>query len=563
MAEIAEMLDMGDRAMVIEGDNVLELRPGGTATWYVFVPQRSSWTVDGVESENVGDSQLVVSLERDGFPRYEIASPNVTRTTAAFPLPEEAIGPAKIVVTATEANDEGGADGAWRLLNPRLRHRVVHLDDESRRSIEAEGDPPSHPNLVVYVADALRRDHVGAYGGQEGLTPNIDMLASESVVFDRAVAQSPWTRPSVVSLLTGLEPQFHGVVDRPDSLPDDALTIAEMLSAAGYFTAAVISNGNIGAEFGLAQGFDLFSPPGKGRNSSERTTERTIEVLADENLVEPFFLYIHNLDPHHPYDIHGTEFEELIGTRPDPYFGGQEFLAHVKGGAVTPTAQQREATSALYKAEVAYMDREFGKILDELRRRDLYEDSLVVFLSDHGEEFWDHSKWGHGETFYDEVIEVPLIIKSPRPRSPGRRKDLVQHIDLTQTLLEYASLPVIEGSHGRSLRPVIDGSSSLNENRPRQVLSHLALGERNGVALTEISWRFALRGRELDNVELFHLETDPSEGNNLSDLNPITIEYFRRSLGYLEDSRASRIRSQEIEIDPELNEQLKAIGYIQ
>jgi arylsulfatase A-like enzyme len=317
------------------------------------------------------------------------------------------------------------------------------------------------PLVVIYLVDTLRADHTTPYGYARDTTPELAKFARDAVLFESAVAQASWTKPSVASLFTSLLPGRHRAVQLRDSLDPGHVTLAEMLQSKGYATGATIANSIIylqGVNFD--QGFDFFD----GMHGAEKRPSKMVEAAGvvdaalrwlDERRGFPTFLYVHTVDPHVPY------------TPPPPF--DRMYEPHPTAGhlAVDPRNDYHEPLDrdrfvAQYDGEVAYGDREFGRFVAGLKERGLYDRALMVFMADHGEEFLDHGGWLHGRSVYDELIRIPLIVKFPGQADAGRRvAQQVQEVDILPTILEGQGLPVPAPPviAGRPLQPVIRGGA--------------------------------------------------------------------------------------------------------
>ena len=293
--------------------------------------------------------------------------------------------------------------------------------------------PPARPNLLVFVVDTLRADALGSYGRADADTPHTDRLAREGIVFERAFSTSSWTRPAMASLLTARLPERHGVERRRAVLAPDVPRLPTWLAAAGYDTALVTANPQIGSFFGFAGGFDtIVELYGRRRSGPVRGTElvaRGSEVAARcvawlENAERPFALVALAIDPHAPYAA-PARFRPPESAPP---------RAH-------------------YQAEVRAVDSAFGTVLGALEAAGTLEDTWIVFTSDHGEEFGEYGRTGHGASLVDESLHVPLLIRPPaRAAQRGVRiSDPVQLVDVAPTLLEAAGLEPPDGLDGRSL----------------------------------------------------------------------------------------------------------------
>lgn len=443
----------------------------------------------------------------------------------------------------------------------------------SARPREEPASRVERPNILIYAVDALRADHLGIHGYPVPLSPRIEEFARDGVVFTNARANSSWTRPTVASILTGLHPWSHGVAVRLDALSEETPTLAEALQGAGYATAAVITNGNIAREFGLAQGFDRYihlkeKTERYGVHESAARAGAEAEAWLDAQPPErPFFLYVHASDPHGPYAPDAEFRRRFAADVADPKLSDYEFLLSVNNFDVEPTDALRDDLVALYDAEIAFMDREFGRLLDRLRERGLYDDMLIVFVADHGEEFLDHGWWAHGKTLYGEQLRVPLVVKFPRGWRAGRRvSEPAQQVDIVPTLLGYLGLSTATSQpfDGIDLERLLDG-----EGGDREIVADLDLDGRVVDAIVAGRWKLIEYGayphpRNLrPGAQLFDLETDPGERHSLADQRPIVVDYLRTRLAALRRERAPRFEGAEAEVDDQTMRNLRALGYFE
>ncbi len=316
----------------------------------------------------------------------------------------------------------------------------------------AERDAPEARLLLLLSVDTLRADHLGAYGSERELTPRIDALARESLVWSAAYAPASHTLPSVVSLLTGRYPEELGVWSNESVLPGGAATLAGHLRDAGWQTAAVVSNWVLRREAGLDAGFDHFDDTLPQLEAARALPERLAPDTTDAALAAldaclpdataRCFLWVHYQDPHGPYTPPAALRErELPGARARP--DGERQLPVLSGpfgpGGI-PSYQFLEGRrdAAFYRAgyagEVAFLDTEVGRLLDALEERGLARSAVVVFTADHGEALGEDDYWfSHGELLSDAQVRVPLLLRAP-DREPARRDDLVSLVDLAPTL---------------------------------------------------------------------------------------------------------------------------------
>jgi arylsulfatase A-like enzyme len=325
------------------------------------------------------------------------------------------------------------------------------------------------PLVVLYLVDTLRADHTGVYGYERPTTPELDAFAEDAVVFDHAIVHASWTKPSVASILTSLLPGQHRAVQLRDALGESNVTLAQRLDEHGWATGAAIANSVIyGAESAFDRGFDSFV--GLHTDDDRRSKLVDADVVVDAALAWersrqglPTFLYVHTMDPHVPY------------TPPVPF--DRMFEPHPSDGhpARDPRTDfreplDRERMVAQYDGEIAYGDREFGRFVETLKGAGVYEDALILFVADHGEEFLDHGRWLHGRSVFDELVRVPLVLKLPGNRHAGRRvAGQVQGVDIVPTVLEALKLPLPPGLAGQPLQRAIE-----SEGPERPALSEIS-----------------------------------------------------------------------------------------
>lgn len=477
-----------------------------------------------------------------------------------------------------------GSGGALELIAPRMTAALAGAasggeawtTEVGRVALEPS---PKRPNVLLYVIDTLRADRLGCYGHQppEGpVSPRIDAFAADGVLFEETSAQSSWTRASMATIMTGFRPSRHGVETRRDALPPQALTLAELLSANGYRTAGVITNGNAGANFGLAQGFDSFEllhGPGHGLPAGVEVVNQRARQLLDSQLADrsrPFFLYLHTMEPHAPYvikerlpgDLQDLELEPgviealqergvRIGGPTD--FGSVLWVQALFHRLLPADAETGAELGLAYDAAIRHNDRYFGELLTELEKRGLLEQTVVVLLSDHGEELFDHGSWSHGLTLYEEQLRVPFIMRFPGERAPRgvRSQRRARQVDVLPTLLDYLSLPT---------PPDLDGSSLIAPPAaPAHGFADLDLDGRRATSWVEGAHKLIcdLKGK----CRLFDLQQDPGEQEDLAADLPVTASYLKAKLEAAR-ARAQALSAVEAELDPELERQLEALGYI-
>ena len=335
------------------------------------------------------------------------------------------------------------------------------------------GDASAYrPNILFISVDTLRADHLGCYDYERPTSPFIDSLAADGVVFERCYATAPNTAPSHMSMMTSLYPTAHAVPNaQPTStekkivglrLPKNTLTLASVLQGAGYRTAGFADGGNVNRFFGLAEGFRVWESKYEG--VTEKVDQALAWLRASKQQTDPYFLFLHTYQVHEPYlppiDVAFKFAEDYDGWIKEYCFDeeGRVKRADLRGFSELFNQRERlkpadvEFLKALYDAELVHTDRELKRLFATMESEGLGDDLLVVFLSDHGEEFDDHGDFGHKQMF-DEVTRVPLFFSGHLPwdRAGERVGGAVSILDVMPTLLDMLGLQSPDYIQGRSL----------------------------------------------------------------------------------------------------------------
>jgi arylsulfatase A-like enzyme len=406
------------------------------------------------------------------------------------------------------------------------------------------------PNVVLFVVDTLRADAIGAYGSRAAPTPNVNRLASEGVLFERAYSAAPWTRASMAALLSGIDPDALGAEGRDSSLPTEVPLLAELFREAGYRTAGFAANPNVGSFYGFSRGFETYGELYERRRrglvgarelvaTADEVVDRAIAWLAGAE--EPFFLFVFPIDPHGPY-------------RPPPSFDRYAGRASL--------GPELAALHGHYLGEVAFTDHAFGRLLSFLDERELSGHTLVAFTSDHGEEFEEHGERGHGHSLYEEEIRVPLVMRLPGAIAAGSRVATpVPAVDVAPTLLSLAGVRVPDGLDGRARA----GSAAAV---PGPVYASLDLGGLSGKALVEPPWKLVL-GARTGGRALFQLDDDPGESRDRADRDPERLARLAAELAARSSRNVERRRELGVgdavprsALPRDARDALEALGYL-
>lgn len=385
------------------------------------------------------------------------------------------------------------------------------------------------PNLILVVVDTLRADAIEPFGPPEGTTPAFASLARDGVAFSRTYAQATWTRPSIASILTSQYPTAHGAVQKMDFLPDRAVTLAEVLKSEGYWTAGFANNINVAPVFNFQQGFDeyVYLEPSFYFGATESGTKLAIykglrvfrerafgstmyfpNYYQDAEVVnrhvtdwlgqkppEPFFLFVHYMEPHDPY------FEI-------PYNG--RGVARVL--TPNPPADKADDLHKLYRDKVRFLDQHFDTLLTKLRSDGLYDRSVIAVTADHGEEFQEHGGWWHGTTLYDEALHIPFILKPAQGGVRGQvRSDSVQSVDIA---------PAMVAAAGLKMPPTFAGNDVLAGPVDEPMYAEEDLEGNQLTSIRKDRWKLITANpgnpRGLATIELYDMEADPKEKKNLA-----------------------------------------------
>ncbi len=313
----------------------------------------------------------------------------------------------------------------------------------------APGPASGLPDVLLICLDTVRADHLGCYGYERRpTTPHLDALARDAVLFADASAAAGWTKPSVPSFLTGCWPLEHGVYEgsarasegeTTDLLPEKAHTLAEAFAEAGYATAAFVHNAQLRRGNGFEQGFETYE---EGNFDAREIRWRAKDWLDERAAEKPFFLYLHFLDAHFPCPV-PDEYAGMFAEGADlSLFRGDDWKAlrdDVNDGRRTLSSAEREALEALYDGAIRYIDDELGRLFDALERDGSSQDLIVCVIADHGEEFLEHGRIGHGHGLYETLLHVPWLLRVPS-RKPARVEEPVTLVDLHPTLLAAAGV---------------------------------------------------------------------------------------------------------------------------
>jgi arylsulfatase A-like enzyme len=422
--------------------------------------------------------------------------------------------------------------------------------------IPSAGQSPR--NILLITVDTTRADYLSCYGSALLTTPNIDALASRGVRFDAATAVVPLTGPGHASMLTGLYPRDHGAIRNGVPVAEDIPTLATILSARGYTTAAFISGWTLRTQvIGLHRGFDHFDDSMTDRYHAvndqrlgDQTADEAVAWLEEER-EGPFFLWVHFFDPHEPFTDHKMELA------PNP--------------AARVAAPDKDVLRR-YSQEVAFADLQVGRVLAALEKSGAVDDTMILLTSDHGEAFGEHGTKGHGRELYQTTQNVPLILVHPLV-GQDKVSDLpVSTLDVTPTLLDLLDFPPVMESDGVALAQALvapgsfAGRAIYQETFPGARKKFWGLfgpkltGDPTMVAVRRGGWK-AIYNPKKDILELFDLSVDPAETTDLSSELTVRAGRFKPLLAS-HAQRAWRPAGTETALSDEDRKRLESLGYI-
>jgi arylsulfatase A-like enzyme len=509
-----------------------------------------------------------ITLQRDGDGSHQIFHQRVTDDTLDFhEIPLSRLGDKidegiyKVTLRIDRNSSFNSSKTAW--VNP-----ILLLENSSRQTgkmqeakIEELRKQNRNANVIVILLDAGAAKHFGCYGYKRNTTPNIDALAKQSYVFDHSYCQAVYTLASTASLMSGLYPYHHRIVARKSRLPSDIFTLAEAFDRGGYETGTFVANGNASGIFGMTQGFREIGEVFRDANYTgwgQDITKRFSRWL-DNNPNKRFFAYLHYREPHAPFNPPPGWIEKFT----DPNYKGvreasYELRQQMNMGKISATQADRDYIASLYDANLAYADSQVGEIIQKLKHYKIFDRTILIVTSDHGEAFWEHNFQGHNSQLYEESMRTPLVIKLSQPVPEKRISNPVRTIDMFPMLVDLLNFSR-KGLHldGKSYVSYFAGGSADG----RDVISN-NLGE-HVFAYIGDQYKYIV-SPTYGTEEMYNLQADPLEKNNVVKLEPVRAGYYRSQLlGRISQIKKSgRWKVEQAVIDESARENLKALGYV-
>ena len=424
--------------------------------------------------------------------------------------------------------------------------------------------------IILVSIDTLRADHLGVYGYRRDTSPSIDAFANESIVFDRAVVQSPLTLPSHISIMTSLYPFSHGILSNNNRLADEQVTLAELLREKGYKTAGFADGLFLKGSYGFEQGFDIYDSD--KRIGIARILPKALQWL-EENKSSPFFLFIHCYDVHDPYippPPYNTIFHDFAYT--GTFVPNNRNLKDASWEKLAVTDEDLQHIVALYDGGIRYTDAKMGEFLSYLQEAGLKDSTLIIITSDHGEEFKEHGSFLHWQLYCRPNLHVPLIINLPGvSRKTVRVEELVQSIDILPTILDIAQIEPHSGAQGRSLVPLIEQNSTFPGRIRWRMLRAFGSDDNSPVAVAATRFRkqqysiisgdYQLIYKMASPPELFDLSNDPLAQNDIAAHHEARVLQLVSKLSQIKNAHP-RYKASTFVLDQETRQQLETLGYV-
>jgi arylsulfatase A-like enzyme len=476
----------------------------------------------------------------------------------------------------------------------------IHAQGDSRRSAAID---PSKPNVLLLTLDTVRADHLSLYGYNRNTTPHLAELAGAATVFSQATASGDMTITSHASILTGTYASWNGARPHQSSsgngapISDKYPTMAEILSEHGYSTAAVVANsGFLTREWGFDRGFQFFDargavrmmPPRKEyllRYGARQVLHRVIDT-ADFDMMflrageinreayglldrarssgRPFFLFLNYMDAHSPY-APPAQFDELYPSEkdlsiPDTRYG--ELFDQLAAGRGQMSEKERQHYISQYDGGIAYMDAEIGRLIDGLKQRGLYQNTLLIIVSDHGEAFGERNLVGHGLSVNEDQVNVPLIVKYPESDRGQRVEERVDHTDILPTVMEVTGITPPQFLQGFSLRGGVGNANRklISESFPGSGLISLN-SKFNRIERAIYSGNFKYIDSTAGKRELYDVSADPDEAHNLCSVDAASCSRMQHDLEEWEKATPKTV-SHGKPLDPQTLDRLRSLGYV-
>jgi len=463
-----------------------------------------------------------------------------------------------------------------------LRNKIITYAAWGHPRIVSKTPVGKKKNIILISLDTLRKDRLGIYDPNITFTPNIDNFARQCYAFTNAISQSSWTSPSHMTMFTSLYTSQHNVYSVRHKLEDNIITLAEVLQQEEYITAAVTGGGYVAGELGFHQGFDsYFDSYSKIIPEDMTEVEHNVSLSIDwlkKYKNNPFFLFLHTYEIHSPFNHY--DFIDEKTKEKSEYFFRQNFYETLYNPDAPFTLQESiEIVNKLYNGGIAFTDRVLGPLFDYLKESGLYENTIIILTSDHGETMGEHRDifpqrlFNHGHSLYEELVRVPLLIHLPGQQSNIKADKMAGLIDLFPTVCSLLDIKVPGQCNGRSLFPIEDYEENIlfmeSHSEPQRY--------RRQVAVRTPEYKYIL-SQNMDKIaeefphasipesEFYMLTDDPEELENIVKSQSETSKTFRETVISFMDAVQKESLSERTanlrQVNPELLKRLKSLGYL-
>jgi arylsulfatase A-like enzyme len=561
-------------------DAALLLPSNSYLTYHLVVPNGSALSVEKVQvAKSTSNQKMTLKVLLTAHPNLRkeltLRVSSGDSQTINWKIPDRSEKQISLTVMAVGENSKS-SEGSLELIRPVIHGpKPVVVNQQPSKTIARLQSMKSRVNIIVYILDALRADHLGTYGYRKPTSPNIDQLAKEGILFENAFAQAPYTLASVASLFTSRYPTF---INKDEKLAQEHWTLAEVLKASAYRTLALSATPFVSKFYGTTQGFDKYKniriTPDLN-DSAKKVSKELFPILERvSRSSEPFFIYIHSVNPHSPYIPPDPYFDAFRNSKERPVSTRNDNLLAIQGGKVTISRKsERDDIVAQYDGNILFADFEIGAFAKKMKELGLAKNTIVIITSDHGEEFFDHGGVLHGGQLFDEMIHVPLILWSPVILSHSMRISTnVELVDIMPTIIDFALIResyTVPEMEGQSLLNLMEGKVPKND----RIYSYEP--DLGAIAIRDSEWKFIYSpkgigygiARSDTNDWLFNLKADSRETQNLATQSIETAGRLRGDvLGWLKAQKEKNperlAQPLQIGLDETTKEQLKALGYI-
>jgi arylsulfatase A-like enzyme len=442
------------------------------------------------------------------------------------------------------------------------------------------------PNIILISLDTLRADHLKCYGYRRETSPHMDQLGAEGALFTNAFSSTSWTLPAHISLFTSLDNRHHGVDKANPYLDSSIITLADMLRKKEYFTCAITGGALVSQRFGFSKGFDFYREFKRSRHkpNSAKILYNHVNPWLNANKNKRFFLFLHTYQTHAPYTCPPPFNSSFFSDQKMPWTKGdiEEILfGSIRQGKApfnTLSRLERENIVALYDGEIRFIDEILIKpLIKQLKKLQLYENTMIILTSDHGEEFFDHKAWLHGHSLYNELLRIPMIIKFPQSKYKNTRlHNIVSIVDIMPTILDEIDIDFSEYD--------FDGVSLVNylkNGEKEEQLLIADLDSRNPdilpvkIALFQNGYKLIMSNDfgkppefylpvppPIAKFELYDMKKDPTETHNLFDQKSTIIRDLMSKIPEIYQVKPEMSREKRKSRDKDFEETMRALGYI-